>query len=46
VRDAQVRQGIKPFNYARSNALAVKEQSHLNALRKAAVADQEKLQGK
>lgn len=45
VRDAQVRAGIKPFNHAKSNALAVKEASHLNALRKAAAADQERLGG-
>ncbi|KAJ9513997.1 hypothetical protein QJQ45_021078 [Haematococcus lacustris] len=45
VREAQARQGIKPYDHARSNAMAVKEASQLNALRKAAVEEQEKLQG-
>lgn len=34
VRDAQIRAGITPTNHARHNALAVKEQSRLNALYK------------
>ncbi len=45
VRDAQVRQGQKPFDHARANALAVKEQSQLNALRKQASNELEQLQG-
>mmetsp|Transcript_25560 Transcript_25560/g.64845 ORF Transcript_25560/g.64845 Transcript_25560/m.64845 type:complete len:296 (-) Transcript_25560:370-1257(-) len=45
VRDAQKRQGVKPFDYAKSNALAIKEASHLNALRKASVKDQTELTG-
>ena len=40
-RDAQMRQGIKPLNHARSNAQAVKEASQLNALRKAAAEAQQ-----
>lgn len=35
LRDAQVRAGIKPVNHARANARAIKEQSQMNALRKA-----------
>lgn len=34
VRDAQRRAGIEPVNHSRNNALAVKEQSRLNALKK------------
>lgn len=34
-RDAQLRAGIKPVNHARANAVAVREQSQINALRKA-----------
>jgi hypothetical protein len=34
VRDAQRRAGIKPTDHARQNALAVKERSRLNALRR------------
>jgi len=33
-RDAQVRAGIKPFDHAKSNIAAIKEQSKLNALQK------------
>ncbi|GLC39541.1 hypothetical protein PLESTB_001628700 [Pleodorina starrii] len=36
LRDAQARAGITPTNHARNNAMAVREQSQLNALRKAA----------
>lgn len=36
VRDAQMRAGITPTNHARHNAAAVREQSQMNALRKAA----------
>lgn len=45
VRDAQQRAGIKPYNHARSNALAVKEASQLNALRKQAAVEQDRLSG-
>ena len=45
VRDAQLRQGQKPFDHAKSNVMAVKEASKFNALRKAAADDQEQLQG-
>ncbi|GIL80107.1 hypothetical protein Vretimale_12930 [Volvox reticuliferus] len=36
LRDAQARAGITPTNHARNNAMAVREQSQLNAARKAA----------
>ncbi|PNH09884.1 hypothetical protein TSOC_003443 [Tetrabaena socialis] len=35
-RDAQARAGITPVNHAKNNAVAVREQSQMNAMRKAA----------
>ncbi|PNW79608.1 hypothetical protein CHLRE_08g359850v5 [Chlamydomonas reinhardtii] len=40
-RDAQIRAGITPTNHARQNAQAVREQSNMNAMRKAAEAHQD-----
>ena len=41
IRDQQARQGIKPFDYAKSNVLAIKEASQLNNLRKQAAEQQD-----
>ncbi len=35
-RDEQIRAGVKPPNHAKTNIAAIKEQSNLNNLRKAA----------
>ncbi|KXZ51626.1 hypothetical protein GPECTOR_12g590 [Gonium pectorale] len=43
-RDAQMRAGITPTNHAKNNAVAVREQSQMNALRKAA--EQQQPEGK